>query len=241
MHALESPKPVKMTYQLNDECLNPQPIEKTKVSLATRVFSESTRYAMQYYIENGDSFAHWEGTLSFLNIIAKWWDILNVKTPSKSKRKRHTDFEKISKGNLETITFFTNIVHWIDQWKSPEKPGLTNQTFSMFKQTFTTMPLLAGYLLAEMPLEYVLTGKIQSDFLYIYIFRHLLIGVTCYVRGFHFIAKIRFNSEEFTYDGLTHSPHVKTGEIIGPHKVQNCMFMHATQEIDCDHLVEVYK
>ena len=146
--------------------MNPQPIEKTEVSLATHVFSESTRNAMQYYIENGDSFAHWEGTLNFLNIIAKWWNTLNVKTPSKSKRKRHADFEKISKGNLETITiFFTNIVHWIDQWKSSEKPGLTNQTFNTFKQTSTTMPLLAEYLLAEMPLEYVLIGKIQSDFL----------------------------------------------------------------------------
>ena len=155
-----------MAYQLNNECLNPQPIEKTKVSLATLVFSESTRNAMQHYIENGDGFAHWEGTLNFLNINAKWWDILNVKTPSKSKCKRHNDFEKISKDNLETITiFFTNIVHWIDQWKTSEKPGLTNQTFNTFKQTSTTTPLLAEYLLAEMRLEYVPTGKFQSDFL----------------------------------------------------------------------------
>ena len=45
---------MKMVYLLNDECLNHQPIEKTKVSLATRVFSECSRNAMQYYIENED-------------------------------------------------------------------------------------------------------------------------------------------------------------------------------------------
>ena len=45
------------------------------------------------------------------------------------------------------------------------KPGLTDQTFKTFKQTSTTIPLLAQYLLEEMDLEYVLTGKIQSDFL----------------------------------------------------------------------------
>ena len=166
LHDLEHSKPAKMAYQLNDECLNPQPIEKTKVSLATRVFSESTRNAMQHYIENESGFEHWKGTLNFLNIIAKWWEILNVKTPTKSKRKRHPDSEKISKDNLEKISnFFSSIVDWIDEWKSSEEPGLTDQTFKTFKQTSTTIPLLAQYLLEEMDLEYVLTGKIQSDFL----------------------------------------------------------------------------
>ena len=111
LHDLEHSKPVKMAYQLNDECLNPQPIEKTKVSLATRVSSESTRNAMQHYIEHESGFEHWKGTLNFLNIIAKWWEIVNVKTRTKSKRKRHPDSEKISKDNLEKISNFLNGNH----------------------------------------------------------------------------------------------------------------------------------
>ena len=67
MYNLECPKPVKIAYELNHECLNPQPIEKTKVSLASRVFSESTRNAMRYYVENGHP--QWKGTLSFLDLI----------------------------------------------------------------------------------------------------------------------------------------------------------------------------
>jgi len=94
---MELSKPVKMAYELNHACLNPQPIEKTKVSLASRVFSESTRNAMRYYIEHG--YSHWKGILTFLDLIGKWWNMLNVKSPSKGKRKRYPVCEKISVEN----------------------------------------------------------------------------------------------------------------------------------------------
>ena len=35
---MELSKPVKIAYDLNDECLNPQIIEKKKVSLAAHIF-----------------------------------------------------------------------------------------------------------------------------------------------------------------------------------------------------------
>ena len=57
-----------MAYQLSDECLNPQPIGKTKVGLAVRVFSESTINAMTYYVKNGH--IEWQGTLNFLTLVA---------------------------------------------------------------------------------------------------------------------------------------------------------------------------
>ena len=47
LYNIERTKVVKMAYQLNDKCLNPQAIEKSKVSLAMGIFSESTRNAMQ--------------------------------------------------------------------------------------------------------------------------------------------------------------------------------------------------
>ena len=71
---LELSKPVKMAYELNDECLNPQTIEKTKVGLGARVFCESTRNATSYYVQNGHP--EWLGTLNFLTIIAKWWNLI---------------------------------------------------------------------------------------------------------------------------------------------------------------------
>ena len=93
-----------MAYQLNDKCLNPQAIEKSKVSLAMGIFSESTRNAMQcnamrYYVDNG--YPYWQETLNFLDLIAKWWSILNVKPPSKGKRKRDVNSQPITNDNLD--------------------------------------------------------------------------------------------------------------------------------------------
>ena len=48
----ELSKSVKIAYDPSDECLNPQTIEKTKVSLATRIFGKSTRNAFTYYVKN---------------------------------------------------------------------------------------------------------------------------------------------------------------------------------------------
>ena len=43
--------------------------------------------------------------------------------------------------------------------------GLSVETFKTFKQTTKTFPLLTRYLLDEKHLSYVLSGKVQSDFL----------------------------------------------------------------------------
>ena len=153
-----------MAFELNHETLNPQPIEKTKVSLASRICSESTRNAVKFYTENG--YPHWEGTLKFLQIIAKWWNILNVKTAFKGIHKRNPDCQPITVENLEEVTlFFQKIVDWVDEWRKSKKAGLSTETFKSFHQTSTVIPLLAHHLLHEHGFEYVLTGKIQSDFL----------------------------------------------------------------------------
>ena len=44
---LEFGKPIKMAFWLNNQCLNPQPIERVNVDLAARIFNESTINAMK--------------------------------------------------------------------------------------------------------------------------------------------------------------------------------------------------
>ena len=101
MYSVEQTKVVKMAYQLNDKCVNPQSIEKSNVSLAASVFSESTRNGMQYYVENG--YSQWEGTLNFLNLIGKWWG------PSKGKHKPDINSEPITDDNYQRIAEFFKI------------------------------------------------------------------------------------------------------------------------------------
>ena len=162
LYELEFTRPVKMAYMLNDQCINPQPIEKSKVRLAASVFSESTRNAMSYYVKNG--YPQWEGTLNFLNLISKWWEYLNVKTTSKGVRKRDNNLDCLRKENLNEFTlFFSKFVTWVENWKTSGGNGLSAETFRTLIQTSKTLPQLVHYLLHEKGLAYVLSGKIQSD------------------------------------------------------------------------------
>ena len=161
LYNLELGKPVKMAYELTDEWLNPQPIEKTRVSLAVRVFSESTRNAMAYFLKNGHP--EWEGTLNFLNLIAKWCSLLNVKSTSKGVRKRDEDSVPITLGNLSKLEFLNKFSTWLHEWEASGKTGLSRETFSSCRQTSKTFPLLVKYLLEEKGLKYVLSGNMQSD------------------------------------------------------------------------------
>ena len=67
-------------------------------------FSESTPNALKYYVDS--DFPQLESTLNFLNLIAKWWYKLNVKSPSKGKRKKDKDSEPITKDNLGELEGF---------------------------------------------------------------------------------------------------------------------------------------
>ena len=161
LYDMELSKPIKMAYTLTHECLNPQPIEKTKVSLATRVFGEPTRNAMSFYVKNG--FPQWQETLNFLNLISKWWRLLNVKSLSKGTRKRDPDSEPITVSNIVNLEFLNKFAAWLEEWMFSGKNGLSKQTFLACLQTSKTFPLLVEYLLKEKDLKYILSGNIQSD------------------------------------------------------------------------------
>ena len=158
---LELSKPVKMAYELNDECLNPQTIEKNKVGLVARVFSESTRKATSYYVQNGHP--EWLGTLNFLIIIAKWRNLFNVKSRSKGIRKRDHDSDPITVENLGNLEFLNQFASWLNEWMASGKKWLSKQTFQSCQQTSRSFPLLAEYLLKEEDVEYVLSGYFQDD------------------------------------------------------------------------------
>ena len=153
LYNIDLSKPIKMAYQLSDECLNPQPIEKTKVGLAVRVVSESTINAMTYYVKNGHS--EWQGTLNFLTLVAKWWKLLNVKSRSKGIRQRDPDSDPINAGNIGNLEFLNKFATSLEEWMK--------QTFLSCQQTSQSFPLLVKYLIEKRGLDYVLIGNFHSD------------------------------------------------------------------------------
>ena len=114
MYNRELSKPVKIAYDPNDECLNPQTIEKTKVSLAPRIFGKSTRNAFTYYVKNGHP--EWKGTLNFVKLIAKWWSLVNVKSVSKGTGKRDIEMEPLDSTNIGSFfEFMDKFATWLSK------------------------------------------------------------------------------------------------------------------------------
>ena len=83
---MESDKLLKYGYGLSVKALWPTNLEKQNVKLVMQVFSE---YIVQELTELGSShnLSHYQGTSHFIDIIVKWWKIVNVRTPNTGVRR----------------------------------------------------------------------------------------------------------------------------------------------------------
>ena len=101
--------------------------------------------------------------IEFSTVVAKWWELLNVKSRSKGIRKRYPDSDPINAGNIGHLEFLNKFATWLEEWMKSEKSGLSKQTFLSCQQTSQSFPLLAKYLIEKRGLDYVLSGHFQSD------------------------------------------------------------------------------
>ena len=163
LYNLELGQPIKYAHKLNHKVLHPQPIEKTKVDLANRMFHESTIAALDYYSEHG--YPLFKGTSIFFKIIRTWWDIVNVKNPKMGKKTRNPIREPISMDDTGGLEFLKKFADWVKLWKemNDTKHGLSAETFMTLQQTTNGLIGLCTYLLEEKGFTYVLTGQISSD------------------------------------------------------------------------------
>jgi hypothetical protein len=160
----ELSKPVKYAHKLTKKVLCPRPIERCNVMLAERTFHESTIAALNFY---GDKFPEWKDTAEFLQLIRKWWNIVNVRSYTIGKRKRDVDKEPISSAESVQINFLCAFSSWLKRWQElysvDKRAKLSQETFMCARQTSSTIPLLVGHLFQDRKLSYVLLGKINSD------------------------------------------------------------------------------
>jgi hypothetical protein len=97
----------------------------------------------------------------------KLWQILNVKSTDKGIRKRDSDCNPIRDVHDDQLKFLQDFYYWLVQWKSfklKNREGcLTRETMFALKHTVKTFLALIPYLLTDMKMSYVLTGKFQTD------------------------------------------------------------------------------
>ena len=79
IYHMEKESILKEGFQLTWKSLFPNSIERQNVKLALKVFDRTTVAALEILGPQTDALDNWKGTASFINIIVKFWNIVNVK------------------------------------------------------------------------------------------------------------------------------------------------------------------
>lgn len=138
---------------------------RQNVKLALQIFNDSLPVALPALGAKHNLFS-FEATATFIDIILKWWKIVNVKTPWKGKRLRDQFQQPVfSVDNDPNIDFLHLLLKWLDDWKNKDldKGTLTKETHAALEHTTYALVELARYSFEELKMTYVLFGKIQTD------------------------------------------------------------------------------
>ncbi|KAJ3661688.1 hypothetical protein Zmor_006075 [Zophobas morio] len=163
LHALEYEKLLKYGYTLSLKALFPSSLERQNVKLALQVFNHSVVVALN---ELGPKrqFDNFVDTSTFIGIICKWWDVVNVKTLWKGKRLRNELAEPITKTSTHILEYLQQFLEWLQRWKKMNTSAkLTPETQCALETTTDGLIKLSNYCLTDKNLTFFLCGKIQTD------------------------------------------------------------------------------
>ncbi|KAH7953612.1 hypothetical protein HPB49_010597 [Dermacentor silvarum] len=140
-------------------------VKKLGANLCVPEIANSKREALRALGAKHNLFS-FEATATFVEIILKWWKIVNVKTPWKGERLRdHFQQPVLSIDNDPKIDFLHMFLKWLDEWKNKgfDNGTLTKETHAALEHTTYALVELARYSFEELGMSYVLFGKIQTD------------------------------------------------------------------------------
>lgn len=109
LHEAEQSSIAKVAYGLTHKALHPSNLERQNVRLALKVFSGFVSAALRIRGEELRLEVA-EGTAQFIDVIVKWWDIVNVKSPHKGQRLRNVWQEPVSEVNCHQLKYLDEFV-----------------------------------------------------------------------------------------------------------------------------------
>ena len=137
------------------------------MKLVLRLFCDSTIAALKTLGPTNQRLPNWKGTVQFVTLILKFWNIVNVKSLFKGQRKRLDDANPIRDLNDSRISWMVSFVSWLENWKTYSNTNntacLTNETYTALRHTVNTMVYMLYDLLSSHTLDYVIPGKFQTD------------------------------------------------------------------------------
>ena len=111
---------------------------------------------------------NWKGTSTFILVIIKLWDMLNIKSYGKGIRLRKSDancFESINDPRLVWMEKFVSWLHCWNRYNVQHDCGfLSKETYIALTHTVSTFVILIRDLLQHNVLKSILTGKLESRF-----------------------------------------------------------------------------
>lgn len=158
---------IKQAPALSEKVLYPNAFERQNVKFAVRLFDEKNITTLKTFKSES---CH--QTAVFLEYINQWWQIVNVKTPTKGRNKRN-DFAnpiKCSSVADENLIFLKDFLLWLQEWEKmnsncarAHNGKLTADTFLSLKQTTSALINICDHLFNNVRIEYILLGKFQTD------------------------------------------------------------------------------
>ena len=167
IHNLEMSKILKKAPQLTRKALHPHSLERQNVKLALKIFNDSNIAALKCYGPDHENLENWKGTSLFISIICKWWNMVNIHHPFKGRNTHNSNAEPFCSVDDIRFRFLEQLVEWLDCWalcdKQTKEGFLTSDTYFAFRHTVKSLIELLKHLLVTMNVDFVLTGKFQTD------------------------------------------------------------------------------
>ncbi|XP_035206112.1 uncharacterized protein LOC118181147 [Stegodyphus dumicola] len=167
LHDLEFDSLIKYGYGLTLKALWPSNLERQNVKLVLQVFNNWVITALTE-LGNKHNLDSYESTANYIDIIYKWWCIVNTKTPLKGKRLKCSFQEPLIFSNVDSnVEYLNNFVNWLDKWKDAKCTTgcLSKETHDALRNTTYALIELGKYCIKELGMNYFLPGKIQTDLL----------------------------------------------------------------------------
>ncbi|KAH6936901.1 hypothetical protein HPB50_024064 [Hyalomma asiaticum] len=165
LHSKECDQLLKYGYGLSRKALYPSSLERQDVKLALQIFNDYLPEALRALAAKHNLFS-FEATATFIEIILKWWKIVNVKTPWKGERLRdHFQQPVLSIDNDPKIDFLHMFLKWLDEWKNKgfDKGTMTKETHAAVEHTTYALVELARYSFEELGMSYVFLGRFRQS------------------------------------------------------------------------------
>ena len=165
LYKMEMGQDIKMAYRLTDRVIYPTSVERVNVQLAVAATHESTVAALRFYSQKEEhrDFGH---TADFLEMLRKWFSIVNVKTAYTHVRLHDSIRAPPSSEERCGLNFLINFEKMLKAWQDRSGGGkMSTDTSQAAVYTCRGLVGVAQYLLEKHSdlMHYVLLGKIQSD------------------------------------------------------------------------------